>query len=131
MASAGHAGAKEEGLRGAETLFTVGVLGAYSKTKETVRQVHSLLEKARAERSDREPTTTKVRTPKELPDEVQQAILDGYRSGASMKELARVLGVHRTTVRAALDRHGDARGFMPSRKRKLQRPPGSTCPGCR
>jgi lambda repressor-like predicted transcriptional regulator len=50
---------------------------------------------------------TKVRTPKELPGEVQQAIVDGYRSGTSMKELARVFGVHRTTIRAALDRHGE------------------------
>lgn len=84
----------------------VGVLGAYSKTKVTTGQVRSLLEKARAERLDREPTVTKVRTPKELPGEVQSAIVDGYRSGASMKELARVFGVHRTTIRAALDRQG-------------------------
>lgn len=47
----------------------------------------------------------KVRTPKELPSEIQQAIVDGYQSGTSMKELARVFGVHRTTIRAALDRH--------------------------
>ena len=72
----------------------------------TVRQVHSLLEKARAERLNREPTEAKVRAPKELPGEVQQSIVDGYRSGTSMKELARVFGVHRTTIRAALDRQG-------------------------
>lgn len=86
----------------------VGVLGAYSKTNETTRQICSLLEKARSERSDREPTVAKIRTPKELPGEVQQSIVDGYRSGTSMKELAGVFGVHRTTIRAALDRHGVA-----------------------
>ena len=83
----------------------VGVLGAYSKTKETTCQLRDLLEKARSERVSREPSRVrKLRPPKELPVEVQQAIVDGYRAGASMKELARAHGVHRTTVRAALDR---------------------------
>lgn len=82
----------------------VGVLGAYSNTKVTTCQLRVLIERAWSERLDREPTVAKVRTPKELPGEVQQAIVDGYRAGTSMKELARVFGVHRTTIRAALDR---------------------------
>lgn len=87
----------------------VGVLGAYSNTKETTCQLRDLLEKARSERVSREPSRIrKLRPPKELPVEVQQAIVDGYRAGASMKELAREHGVHRTTVRAALDRYGES-----------------------
>jgi hypothetical protein len=45
-----------------------------------------------AEKINTEPTVAKVHTPKQLPSKVQHAIVDGYRSGTSMKELARVFG---------------------------------------
>lgn len=89
------------------TRSSVGVLGAYSNIKETSSQIDVLVRRARkaaAPRPERRPR--RVWRPKELPAETQAAILDAYAAGRTMKSLALEFGVHRTTIRAALDRHG-------------------------
>lgn len=89
--------------------FSVGVLGAYSNQNllATARQVHSLLEKAHAERAPRAPRATRRQsTPKKPSPEVHTAIAEDYRAGMQMKELAAKYGLHRVTVRACLDRAG-------------------------
>ena len=78
----------------------MGVLGAYSKTIETARQICSLLEKARSQRIERSPRQASSPTKsKTTPVDLQQAIAADYRSGASIKEIAQKHGVHRVTVR--------------------------------
>lgn len=84
----------------------VGVLGAYSNTRETNRRLRDLAERARTERTDRGPTLkTRSSLPKELPAEVQQPIVGAMDLGcrrsrwhASTEYIAR-------RFRAALNHH--------------------------
>lgn len=86
----------------------VGVLGAYSNQdiKVTAGQIDGLLHRARAERIERPASQElrRVRRPRSLPLATQDQIVAGYVSGKNMNELAREIGVHRVTVRKALDR---------------------------
>jgi len=88
----------------------VGVLGAYSNQgiKVTASQIDGLLQRARAERTERpvRQELPRVRKPKNLPLDTQGRIAAGYASGKNMNELAREFGVHRVTVRKVLDRAG-------------------------
>lgn len=102
-------------VEGSSKSNVVGVLRNYCNSNSATRQINELIKKARAEQVERPlRLPRKPRQPKTLPSAVQQAIANGYTAGKTMHDLAREFGVHRTTIKATLERHG-----IPRRRRTM------------
>ena len=98
LAHAGHVSSKAS---------RVDLGGAYYNPKDQVRALEKLREKLPGPDTP-EPKSTKRDRPRrarQLGDDQIQELIDGYRSGATVYELAAVFGIERRTVSAILHRH--------------------------
>lgn len=92
----------------------MGLLKTYCNRESTTCQLDVLVAAARRQRSESSlPLSVRTprapRKPKKLPADTERAIIDAYRAGQTMKQIAAEHHIHRTTVSEVLERTDTAR----------------------
>ena len=97
--------------KGSSLVRGVELLRTYCNRNETTRQVDGLVAEARGQigstalkRSSQPPRA--ARLGKKLPADIEEKILEGYRAGRTVYEIAGEHGIHRVTASVVLKRAG-------------------------